>query len=134
MLCLAALLSHALLLAAITDGDKWIVLAGIWGFIVTALPALHYAIKVWRQLKGREPDMSQYVTRNEFNEAKAARDRQFNEGVQGIKRTVSTLSAAVTALAKEFHDERAILNRALGKVEGQIEAEQHHAASGHFPH
>jgi hypothetical protein len=129
MLCLAALLSHALLLAAITDGDKWILIGIIWGFVVSGLHGVHYGIKVWHQLKGHEPDMSAYVTRAEFNEAKAARDQQLKGSIDAIQELLKGLRNDLRALTKEFNDERATLNRALGRVEGHDERERQG-----FPH
>jgi chorismate synthase len=94
------------------------------GLIVLGLlflgPALRSWIYVIEWAKGKRADMSQYVTRAEFQQAREERDKQLQNTVQDMKKEMDSIAGLVRTLTNDLP----AIHRALGRLEGHDEAER----------
>lgn len=103
---------------ALSDSDQPMLVWWIIGALIALGPAILSWIKVFEYFKGKSTDVSAFITRAEFLQAKAERDQQLVSTVTEIRSDFDRLEKFMTDLGRDLP----AIHRALGRLEGHDDA------------
>ncbi|MCW0220116.1 MAG: hypothetical protein OJI67_17455 [Prosthecobacter sp.] len=104
---------------ALSESDQPMLVYWVIGSILLVGNGLQGWVALLQYYQGKKVDTAQFVTRAEFLQAKADRDKQLSDSIESINSQVSAVSKLVAELNKDLP----AIHRALGRLEGHDEAE-----------
>lgn len=105
---------------ALNEADSPMLLWLVVGGLMALGPVIHSYIKVYEWFKGTSVDTSEFITQEQFAEAKANRDRELADTITFIKDQLKAVSKTVA----EINSDMPAIHRALGRLEGHDEADR----------
>lgn len=111
--CITAVMPPLFL--ALTDADSPMLLWLIVGGLMALGPVIRSYIGIYDWFKGAPFDAEKFVTRAEFEAARAERDTQLAATVKDIKDDLERMEKTFADIARELPD----IHRALGRLEGR---------------
>lgn len=105
-------------LLALSEADQPMLLWWVIGAVLVIGQGLQGWIAALQYFRGQKMDPATYVTRAEFQAAKAERDRQLSDTIGTMQRQLSDVAAVVREISRDLP----AIHRALGRLEGHDEA------------
>lgn len=114
-------------LLALSDADPATLLALIVAALMALGPVLHSYIRVYDWMKGKNIDVSDFVTHKHLAEVKAQRDQQLEQSIGHFNQTTDAINQRLDEVFKlvgTLQNEMPAIHRALGRLEGHDDADR----------
>jgi|GEM_PF-2768153 len=105
-------------LLALAESDFPALPGWLVGGLLGLGPAIYYWMCIVEKAKGHKFDASKYVTREEMNAIRAARDEQLATTIGALRSDFAALRSDFSGLEKFFNEDLPGIHRALGRLEG----------------
>lgn len=112
---LAACITAVMRLFSLAASDPPLLLWMLVGGLMALGPVVNSYIRIYDWFRGTPIDSDKFVTRAEFNAARAERDSQLAATVKDIKDDLERMEKTFADIARELPD----IHRALGRLEGR---------------